>query len=136
MKQQGKIDSRVVLTADSFKGAASLGYPMSINAAGDAKIDVALQLGLASEAALLEDFEFSHLSISFATDATGVTLVFKYTDPDGAIGTVTVTHYIDASAGLQVYPIGFKFLKGSTVCYVSVLGGSTASRTLCLHGVR
>ena len=52
---------------------------MSINA-GDAKMDVALQLGLASEAALLEDFEFASVHL-FRHGCNWRHPGIKYTDP-------------------------------------------------------
>lgn len=135
MKGQGKIDERVSLSADQLQAVVG-GYPWYANATGEpAVIDISLAAGGYAEAALLADVEFSHFSYSFANDATGATITIGYVDPDGAIGGVSLSWYLDGKAGMRVIPVGFAFKKGYTSCLVTLDGGAIDC-TLCLHGVR
>jgi len=135
MKGQGKIDERVSLSADQLQAVVG-GYPWFNEADGEAAvIDISKALGGAAEAALGADFEFSHISYSFAADATGATLAITYVDPDEDIGGVRVRWFLDGKAGMRVVPVGFTFKKAAYSCLVTLDGGAIDC-TLCLHGVR
>lgn len=132
---RGNMDHRVGMCADRLNHADGVTHPWYVSAATTGSLDVSVGKGGSANAALTEDFSFSHIVFSMSADqSASPTVNITYRVPGGA-NTRTFTFYPGISAGTYVIPVGFIMPQGSTFCTINFAGVATGTGTLTLQGV-
>lgn len=134
--QGGILDSRSALGADRAALDGNGNYPWYANGAtATTAIEFAVAMGLSTTNALTSPVEFSHALVSFdVAPSSGVTLeVQTY---NGSSWVAKIKHYLALTDGVQVVPLGYRFVAGEKARVAIIGGGTTANRSLTLHNVR
>ena len=133
--QRGNMDHRVGMSADRLMHADGSTYPWYVSAGTTGSLDVSVGKGGGANAALTEDFSFSHIVFTMSADqAASPTVNITYRVP-GGVNTRTLTYYPGITAGTYTIPVGFLMPTGSTFCTINFAGVAAGTGTLTLQGV-